>query len=101
MIIQLLNNTEKLLREARLTGKGKIEFPLLEPGKYRIRSVFDLNGDGKWTTGDFDIHRQPEPVSYYPAELDIRANWEATQPWNLEPVNFKNPEMQIIKKSTR
>ncbi len=101
MIIQLLNNTEKLVRETRITGKGRIEFPLLEPGKYRIRSIFDLNNDGKWTTGDFDTHREPEPVSYYPEELDIRANWEATQPWNLEPVNFKNPKMQTIKKTTR
>ena len=36
---------------------GKVEFPLLERGFYRVRAIYDLNGDGKWTTGDFDYRK--------------------------------------------
>ncbi|MBE3084777.1 MAG: Ig-like domain-containing protein, partial [Bacteroidetes bacterium] len=61
-IIQLLNNTEKLISEAYMKKDGKVVFPLLESGFYRVRVIYDLNGDGKWTTGDFESGRQPEPV---------------------------------------
>ena len=84
-----------------MTGTGKLEFPLLEKGNYRLRVIFDLNGDGKWTTGDFDTHRQPEPVSYYPEEFEIKENWVVTQPWELELKNYKNPKMQVVKKTEK
>jgi len=100
-IIQLLSNTEKLVREIYNKGNIKVEFPLLEKGTYRLRVIFDLNNDGKWTTGNFDTHRQPEPVSYYPEELEIKENWVVTQPWLLELKNYKNPKMQVIPKSTK
>jgi hypothetical protein len=100
-IIQLLDNTEKLVRQVYLKNNGKLEFPLLEKGKYRIRAIFDLNNDGKWTTGDFDIHRQPEPVTYYPEEIEIKENWIITQPWELMLKNYKEPKLQKIKTSVR
>lgn len=100
MIIQLLDNSEKLLREKYIREDEKIEFPLLEKGKYRVRAIFDLNGDGKWTTGEFEIHRQPEPVTYYPAEIEIKENWELSQDWDLSPENFKDPKLLKIKEST-
>jgi hypothetical protein len=84
-----------------MKGERKLEFPLLEKGKYRLRVIFDLNGDGKWTTGDFDSHRQPEPVLYYPEELNIPENWEVKQPWALELKNYKNPKMQGVKKAEK
>lgn len=96
-IVQLLDNNEKLRREIFTEGEGKIEFPLLEQGFYRVRAVFDLNGDRKWTTGDFDIHRQPEPVTYYPAEIEIKENWQVNQIWDLGRRNFKDPKLLKIK----
>ena len=101
MIIQLLDNSEKLIRQAYLEKSGKPEFPLLERGFYRVRVIFDLNNDGKWTTGDFDTHRQPEPVSYYPEEIEIPENWNVTQPWELEMKNYKAPKLQKIKSGSR
>jgi hypothetical protein len=100
-IIQLLDNAEKLIRQVYLKDNGKLEFPLLEKGKYRIRAIFDLNNDGKWTTGDFDTHRQPEPVSYYREEIEIKENWIITQPWELMPMNYKEPKLQRTKTSGR
>ena len=52
-IIQLLNNTEKLIERSCLKSDGKVVFPLLDAGDYRLKVIYDLNGDGKWTTGDF------------------------------------------------
>lgn len=100
-IIQLLDNTEKLLRQVYIKSNGKIEFPLLEKGKYRVKAIFDLDNNGKWTTGDFDTHRQPEPASYYPAEIEIKENWDMTQPWELIIQNFKDPKLQKVKTMSR
>ncbi len=101
-IIQLLDNTEKLVREVYMKKDGKLEFPLLEKGFYRLRAIFDLNGNGKWTTGDFDTHRQPEPVSYYPTEIEIKVNWEITAPdWDLGLENYKDFKLLETKKTNR
>jgi len=93
-IIQLLNNSEKLIAQARIKKDGKVEFPLLEKGKYRIRAIYDTNGDGLWTTGDFILHRQPEAVSYFPKELDIDAGWTDEEDWDLRIPNIKDPKLK-------
>ena len=96
-IIQLMDNTEKPIRQIYLKTNRKLEFPLLEKGKYRIRAIFDLDNNGKWTTGSFDLHRQPEPVQYYPEEIEIKENWDVVDVWELVLKNFKNSKLQILK----
>lgn len=100
-IIQLLDNSEKILKQIYMESTGKLEYSLLEAGRYRIRAIFDLNNDGEWTTGDFDIRLQPEPVSYYHEEIEIKENWEYIQPWELEIRNIKEPILQKVKTSAR
>lgn len=88
-IIQLMDPQEKLLSEMSIKSDGKYVFTLLEKGTYRIRAVFDENGDGKWTTGNFFLKRQPEAVSYFPKELEIPEGWDANEKWDLQERNFK------------
>ena len=101
-IIQLLDKNEKLVAENYMTKDGKAVFPLLDPGVYRLRVIYDLNGDRKWTTGDFTIHRQPEPVSYYPAEIELRSGYELeftdSKAWDIGVKNFKDPKLRQKKK---
>jgi hypothetical protein len=99
MIIQLLDKTEKLVAQTYMKKAGKVVFPLLENGLYRVRVIYDLNGDGKWTTGDFTLGRQPEPVSYYPGELEMKTDWDLDQPWDVGVQNFKNQKLREIKKT--
>jgi hypothetical protein len=101
LIIQLLDKSERLVHESYLKKDGKLEFPLLESGFYRIRAIFDLNGDGKWTTGDFTEGRQPEPVSYYPAEIELKTGWELDQDWEIGQKNVKNQKLREKPKAKR
>ena len=95
LIIQLLDNNEKLISQIRRIGPGKVVFSFLEKGLYRARAIYDLDGNGKWTTGNYDILRQPEPVSYYPDELDLKVNnWDLIQDWKLNIKNFKNQALR-------
>ena len=100
-IIQLLDVKENVIDEKKLKNKGSVVFPLLERGKYRIRAIFDLDGDGKWTTGDYNKKRQPEPVSYYQDEVEIKVDWEIQQDWDLGIKNFKNRNMGAKTEQTR
>jgi len=106
MIIQLLDKSEKLIAENFMKKAGKTVFPLLDPGSYRVRVIYDLNGDHKWTTGDFKTHRQPEPVSYYPGpdskyspEIELKSGFELDQTWNVGLMNFKDPKIREKKKA--
>ena len=100
-IIQLLDRNEKLVTEVAMEKDGRVDFPLLERGFYRVRVIFDLNGDGKWTTGDFMTGRQPEPVSYYPDEIEVKVNWTIEQDWDLEGKNIKNQQLRKRSGATR
>lgn len=100
-IIQLLDTQEKLVRQVHQKDTIRLEFPLLEKGKYRARAIFDIDNNGEWTTGDFDLHRQPEPVTYYPEEIEIKENWEVVNPWTLSPDNYKEGKLQVKKTGSR
>ncbi len=97
-IIELLDKTEKLVARIQMKNDGKVVFPLLENGVYRVRVIYDLNGDGKWTTGDFTSGRQPEPVSYYPEELELKGGRELDQTWDISLKHFKDPKLVEKKK---
>jgi hypothetical protein len=94
-IIQLLDEKERILSEKKINMPGKISFPFLEKGSYRLRAIGDLNNDGKWTTGDFKLKRQPEPVTYYPSQLELKqANFTIEQPWDLNSWNRKDQKLR-------
>ena len=73
--IQVLNEKDVVVRELPAKEEGT-KFEYLTPTTYYLRLYLDLNGDGKWTTGDWFTKRQPEPVYYYPSKLKLRANWD-------------------------
>ncbi len=91
-IVQLLDNNEKPIQQSVIEGDGKLTFSLLEKGTFKIRAISDLNGDGKWTTGDFFEQRQPEPVTYFPKIIEIPEGWDASERWDMARKNFK-PQM--------
>ena len=97
-IIQLLNQAEKMIEQIKINKDGLIEFPLIEPGLYRIRAIYDLNSDGLWTTGDFTLGRQPEPVSFYPQEIEIKKDWNIENEWDLKVKNVKDPKLRADKR---
>ncbi|MCK7536286.1 MAG: hypothetical protein MZV63_37525 [Marinilabiliales bacterium] len=76
VIVQLVADRDKVVRESFVKSPGDVVFLLLDKGKYRLKAVYDLDSNRVWTTGDFNILRGPEPVSYYPGELEVKINWE-------------------------
>ncbi len=94
VIVQLLNEREQPVRESAVEAPGTVSFPLLDKGSYRMKVIYDLNGDGRWTTGDYDLARLPEPVSYYPAALEVKVNWSLEQDWDIGVMNVKDVSLR-------
>ncbi|MBI1228381.1 MAG: hypothetical protein GC192_24315 [Bacteroidetes bacterium] len=53
--------------------QAKLE--MLAPSTYTVELIEDLDHNGRWTTGSYDLHRQPERVVRKTLE-ELRANWE-------------------------
>lgn len=76
IIVQLLDDTYKVLKEDFLKESGKMVYSNLLPGKYRIRCIVDANKNGKWDTGNLLKRRQPEEIIYFKDDINLKANWE-------------------------
>jgi hypothetical protein len=84
-ILQLTNDAGVIsFREVRLHSDSIIEFSNLDPGIYRVKLILDRNDNGKWDTGNYLKHMQPEQTEFYPEAIVIRANWDVE-------VNVKPP----------
>ncbi len=84
VIVQLLaSDKEKVLEERTINKTGRISFDYLLPAKYKIKAILDRNYNGRWDTGDYFRHLQPEEVVYFPRTLDLRANWDVEENWQL------------------
>ncbi len=84
IIVELLDEQEKVISTRYSENQTKLEFTLLPPRKYLIRIIYDDNENGKWDTGYYWDKRQPEETFYFPEAIDVRANWDITQEVQLE-----------------
>ncbi|MET2985390.1 Ig-like domain-containing protein [Aureibaculum conchae] len=84
IIVQLLNDKDKIVEEIYATEPQKFDFINLLPGKYLLRIIFDENKNKKWDTGNFLLKKQPEKVIYLEFTNEVRANWEMPETFILE-----------------
>lgn len=82
-IIQLLDEKENVQEERRIDKPVKMQFDYLPPGKYKLKAILDQNHNGRWDTGNYLKHRQPEEVFYLPKTIEVRANWDIDETWPL------------------
>jgi hypothetical protein len=75
VIVQLRKRDDIFSQQIALVP-GLYEFPFLTPGDYTLKFIHDLNGNGKWDTGNYLEKRQPEPVEFYPNSVTVRSNWD-------------------------
>ena len=87
IIIQLLkNNTqEDVVQERIVTENQTVSFNYLPPEKYRVKAIYDSNGNGRWDTGSYQDKYQPERVMYINEIVKVRSNWDSNLKWDLTP----------------
>lgn len=90
-IIELLKNDEVVRRYDSPVEGNYYKFELIDPGKYIIRLIEDVNQNKQWDTGNYIQKIQPEKVIYYWKEIDLRANWDMNEIFNT---NENYPDLQ-------
>ena len=91
--VELLASGEKVVRTATVRN-GAFELLNVPPSTYYLRLIIDNNGNGKWDTGNYLNHLQPEEVYYYPKKMRLRANWDIDENWNIyqTALDLQKPE---------
>ena len=80
-MIQLLNSSNKVQREFTHLGAGEHVINYVPTGEMRIRVVEDMNGNGRWDSGNLVERRQSERAELYKNEqqeelFTMKAGWE-------------------------
>lgn len=102
VVVQLLGSNGKVEKEA-LAIDNTAEFYYIKGGTYYLKAFIDMNGNGKWDTGNFEQGLQPEPVYYNPEKLECKENWDLTRSWNLTatPLTSQKPDALIKQKADK
>lgn len=97
--IQVLDAKDKVLRELPAVSEGAL-FRYLKPDTYYLKMYIDANGDGQWTPGCWEEHRQPETVYYFPDKLQTKSNWDFEEEWDYTVVEQTQAKpIELIKAS--
>ena len=84
-ILHLIDSNEEIIREYKNVDQNTAyNFEYIKPGKYTFRLIEDLNKNDIWDTGNYLKKIKPEPVYYFPSELEVRANWDLNETFNLD-----------------
>lgn len=86
-VVQLLNSRGDILRKQLVSSSGTLRFTNLQAGKYGLKAIRDANRNGRWDTGDYLKGIQPEWVYVFPKEIEVRANWDFEEDWNITEEN--------------
>tara|TARA_Y100000589_G_scaffold194253_1_gene183754 strand:- start:986 stop:2620 length:1635 start_codon:yes stop_codon:yes gene_type:complete len=70
-------------KEIHVKKQGKLSFEGFKPGNYKLKYISDVNGDKKWTPGNYWKKKQPEMIYWYNQNITLRANWDLDVEWVL------------------
>ena len=76
VVIQLTNESGKVLKEETITARQEVMFEYLMPAKYKLRALLDADGNDKWSTGNYHHRHLPETILEYKDALDLKAGWD-------------------------
>ena len=86
LVVQALRgDREELIKQVTLTQGNVATFEFLKPDKYKFKLIYDLNGNGKWDTGNYLQKIQPERVEYFSEpEVTTHSNVKIELQWPLK-----------------
>ena len=84
LLIELIDEKFKVVKQAYLEANAPVFFEHITPGKYFIRLIVDQNKNKIWDPGNFLDKLAPEKVVYYPSIIELRANWSWSETFTLK-----------------
>lgn len=82
-LIQLMPSTKEAVLSETITNDKTLRYEHLNPGTYFLKAIRDSNNNGKWDTGNYLRHEQPEKVFMKQGSIVIKENWEQEAEWEF------------------
>jgi len=98
VIVDLLDTKGEVVASEYSEKNTQIVFDLLEPALFTLRIIYDDNKNKIWDTGNYLEKRQSEEVVYFSKEIDVRANWDVDQLFDVSLPYTPEPKKKIDKK---
>jgi len=98
VIVQLTNKAGLVVATEYCESKTKVEFSFIDPSLFSLRAIYDDNKNKEWDTGNYLEKRQAEEVIYLSKEIDVRANWDIEQIFDLSIPYTPEPKKKVEKK---
>ena len=98
VIVELSNEKGDVLATEYSEGNTKVEFNLVEPAQFWLRAIYDDNKNKEWDSGNYLEKRQAEEVIYFSTAVDVRANWDVDQVFDLSIPYTPEPKKKVDKK---
>ena len=86
-ILQMIDSNGDVIRVFKNVNQdATYNFDYVRPGKYIFRLIEDANNNDKWDTGNYLKKIKQERVYYFSNELEVRANWDINETFNLNQI---------------
>ncbi|MCD7936089.1 MAG: Ig-like domain-containing protein [Tannerellaceae bacterium] len=96
--IELLNKSDAVVRKTKVVNGGAL-FMDLKPDTYYARLILDVNNNGEWDTGNYELKLQPEEVFYCPKPLEVMQHFEVEENWDVRAVPLEKQKPLDITKN--
>ncbi|MNS04018.1 hypothetical protein D3C72_353670 [compost metagenome] len=92
LIVELTNAKGDVITSEYTENNPVITFNLLEPAVFSVRAIYDDNKNKMYDPGNYLEKRYSEEVIYFSKEIDVRANWDVEQPFDLSLPYIPEPK---------
>lgn len=98
VIVELTDEKGGLIATQYSEENAKIDFKYLNPGLFSLRLIYDDNKNKEWDSGNYLEKRQAEEVVYLSKSIDVRANWDVEQVFDVSIPYVPEPKKKEVKK---
>ena len=98
VLIQLTDKAGLVLATEYSESNTNVEFSFIDPALFSLRAIYDDNKNKEWDSGNYLEKRQAEEVIYFSKEIDVRANWDIEQIFDLSVPYAPEPKKKAEKK---
>jgi hypothetical protein len=98
VIVELTNAKGDLIASEYSDNNTTVDFNLLEPALFTLRLIYDENKNKIYDSGSYLEKRYAEEVIYFSKEIDVRANWDVEQVFDVSIPYTPEPKRNTTKK---
>ncbi|WP_367756587.1 Ig-like domain-containing protein [Flavobacterium sp. WC2430] len=95
VIVELTNAKGDIIASEYTEKNNVVDFNLLDPALFTLRIIYDDNKNKQYDAGNYLEKRYAEEVIYFSKEIDVRANWDVDQVFDVSLPYTPEPKKKI------